>query len=241
MIFSDVYPETVVIHTYKNDEEIEYFTVEDNIDYQTLVNHDFYDIDKIMFEFVKTNPYQRIHLAKIIFGNITDYSIDYRDMSTSPTAVRTDFVKNVNIVYSEYAYGTEVKSISTISAIVGENTYTSNTAHHDYSLAYKEITDDETTYTKVSKLFVDELPSPDDAKTSTRYFISTGTSGQYYMYMVETNDGVKSWYLMATVTETIVSELPSSLSTDTLYLVQTSKNLVYHIYMYLNQIFYRID
>jgi hypothetical protein len=233
MLFSDVYPETVVIHTYKDDVEIEYFTVEDNIDYQTLVNHDFYDIDKIMFEFVKTSPYQRIHLAKIIFGNITDYSIDYRDMASSPTAVRTDFVKNVNVVYSEYAYGTEVKSISTTAAVVGENTYTSKTAHHDYSLAYKEITDDETTYNKVSKVYVDELPSADSAKSNTRYLVPTG-SDSYYMYIVETTDGVKSWNLMATVTETIVSSLPVNLDENVLYLVQTDKNLVYHIYMLYN-------
>lgn len=229
MVFSDVFPQVIIIHTYKDDEEIESFTVEDNIDYQTRVNHDFYDIDKIMFEFVQTQPYQRIHLGKIIFGNLTDYSIDYRDMATSPTAVRTDFISNVNVVYSEYAYGTDVKSISTFSAVVGENTYSSKTAHHDYSLAYKEITDDEETYTKVSKVFVNELPSADEAKSSTRYFVPNGSG--YNMYIIETNDGVKSWSLMGAVTETIVTALPSTLSENVLYLVQTDKALIYHLYM----------
>lgn len=229
MVFSDVIPVEIAIHTYKNDEKIERFIVEDTLDYQTLVNHDFYDIDRIEFEFIKTNPYQRIHVAKIMFGAVADYFIDYRDMSTTPTAVRTDFIKNVNVIYSEYAYGTEVKTISTITAVEGENKISSKTAHHDYSLAYKEIKDDEETYTKVSKVFTDELPSVDTAKSSTRYFIPNAAG--YSMYILETNEGVKSWSLMGEVTETIVDELPETLTENVLYLVKTDKDLIYHLYM----------
>ena len=234
LIFSDVYPEIIVVHTYKDYEEVETFTVEDTIDFQTTINHDFYDIDTISFEFVKTNPYQRIHLGKVLLGNVTDYSIDYRDMSTTPTAVRTDFIKNVNVVYSQYSYGTEKKSISTVSAVIGENTLDSKKAYHDYSLAYKELTDDEEVYTKVSKAFVDELPEVDSAKTNTRYFVPTGIANEYYMYMVKTTDGVKSWELQSTVTERIVNELPSEFESDMIYLLQTDTALIYHLYMLYN-------
>lgn len=231
LLFSDVYPEIIIIHTFNDNTEVETFTVEDHIDFQTIVSHDFYDIDTIQFEFVKTNPFQRIHLGKILFGSMTNYTLYYRDMATSPTAIRTDYIKNINVIYSEYAYGTEVKSISTVTVVEGENEYSSKTAHHDYSLSYKEITDDEETYTKVSKVFCDSLPSVDEAKTSARYFVPTGVSGQYYMYVVKTTSGAKSWDLLGTVTETIVSSLPSTLTANTLYLVQTDKNLIYHIYM----------
>lgn len=231
LVFSDVSPETIVIHTYKDDVEIESFAVEDDIDYTTLVNHDFYDIDTIMFEFVKTSPYQRIHLGKVLFGNVTDYSIDYRDMASSPTAVRTDFIKNVTVVYTEYSYGTDVKSLSTVAAVVGENTTEFRNACHDYSLSYKEIKDDDTEHTKVAKVFCDELPNVDEAKTSTRYLVPTGTSGQYYVYMIETTDGVKSWELKDTVTETIVASLPGTLEDHVLYLVQTDTALIYHLYL----------
>ncbi len=231
MIFSDVYPKTVVIHTYKDDIEIESFTIEDTIELTTLVNHDFYDIDKIMFEFVETNPYQRIHLGKIVFGDITDYCIDYRDMATSPTAVRTDFIKNVNVIYTEFTYGAEVKTAGTVSAVEGENTTEFRKAYHDYSLSYKEIKDDDEDYTKASKIFVDELPTPEDAKSSTRYFTPTGTDGEYYVYMVKTEDKVKSWELKDTVSETIVSSLPGTLALHTLYVVETDKELIYHLYL----------
>ena len=230
LVFSDVFPKVIVIHTYKDNEEVESFAVEDNIDLTTIVGHDFYDIDTISFEFVQTNPYQRIHLARILFGDITDYSIDYRDMATSPTAARTDFIRDVNVVYSEYSYGTDVKTLSTVAAVMGENTTSFRNASHGYSLSYKEIKDDEETYTKASKIFCDELPNPDDAKTNTRYLVPTGTSGQWYMYMILTTDGVKSWDLKDTVTEEIVSTLPGTLQDHTLYLLQTDTALIYHLY-----------
>ena len=231
LLFSDAYPEAIIIHTYKDGHKVEDFTVEDQIDFQTIVNHDFYDIDRLEIEFVKTSPNQRIHLGKILFGNVTDYSIDYRDMSTTPTAIRTDFIKNVNVIYSEYSYGSSPKSVGKVEAIVGDNIFETKKAHHDYSVAYAEIRDDEETYAKANKEFVEELPSVDTAKASTRYFVPNENSSEYYMYMLETTEGIKDWNLLGTVTETIVSELPGTLAENTLYLVQTDTNLVYHVYM----------
>ena len=232
LIFADAFPKVIVIHTFKDDSEVETFTVEDDIDMSTLVNHDFYDIDKITVEFVQTNPYQRIHLSKIIFGNITDYCIDYRDMATSPTAVRTDTIKNVNVVYTEYAYGTEVKTVSTITTVIGENTSTFNKPHHDYSLSYKEIKDDEEEYSKVSKVFCDSLPNVDDAKSNTRYFIHNGNQDD--IYMVKTEDKLKSWEFIQTVTEEVVDNLPGTLDPDTLYMIPTDTEHIYHLYMLIH-------
>ena len=228
LVFSDVYPVTVVIHTYKDDAEIESFEVEDEIDIRTLINHDFYDINKLTVEFVKTNPKQRIHLGKILFGDITNYTLDYRDMSTSPTAVRTDFIRNVNVVYSEFSYGTEVKTISTVSSVEEENTSEFKKAYHDYSLAYKELQDDETTYTKASKVFCDELPNADDAK-SAWYFVRE--NGSYNVYQTKTEDSVKSWDFKGVFTEQIVTELPPTLTDNVLYLLETDTALIYHLYI----------
>lgn len=234
LIFSDVFPNTIIIHTYKNDVVLENFVVDEPIDYQTLINHDFYDIDKLEIEFAETSPNQRIHLGKIIFGSVTDNSIDYRDMSTTPTAIRTDFIKNVNVVYSEYDYGTEVKSIGTVTTVEGENILESKNAHHDYSLEYKEIKDDDEEHTKANKSFVDELPSVDIGKSNTRYFVPTGNDGEYFMYMLETTDGVKDWDLKGRVSEAIVDNLPGSLAANTLYLVTTDTELIYHLYLLYN-------
>jgi len=229
LVFSDVYPTEITVYTYKDGLLEERFIVNEEIDLETLIDHDFYNIDTIRFEFTATNPYQRIHLGKVRFGKVTDYKITYTDMSVSPTAQRTDLIRDVNVVYTGFEYGDEVKAISTVSVDEGENTYTNKTAHHDYSLAYKELKDDEETYKKVSKVFVDVLPNVDDAKTSTRYFVRNGSG--YQMYVVKTENSVKSWNDLGSVTETIVNSLPSSLSNNILYLVRTDTNLIYHLYM----------
>ena len=226
--FSDAIPESLTLHTYGDGVLIE--SIEFNeLSADTVLNHDFVDVDKVVIEFTKTQPHQRIHVGKVLSGAVTDYSIDYRDMSTSPTAVMTDLVKSIDVHYYEYAYGDTEKTASTVSVEVGETTTTFNTAYHDYSLKYKEITDDDTEHTKVSKVFTDELPSVDDAKSSTLYFVPTQSG--YDEYQVETNDNVKSWQFIASVVEVSVDELPSTLADNTIYVVPTETENIYHLYI----------
>ena len=137
ILFSDVKPTKFKIHLY-NYGTLRETTIVDEVDFSTVVHYDFYDVDKIIIEFTDTNPYQRIHVAKVRFGAETDYVLDYSDMEKSPKATTTDFVKNVNVVFSEFAYGTTTKKLSTTKAVAGENTITFNKPCHDYSIAYKD-------------------------------------------------------------------------------------------------------
>ena len=228
LVFSDVHPKNMIITAYNDGEVVDTIEVDD-IEMSTLIEHGFYAIDQLRFEFVRTNAYQRIHLGKILFGDISDYTLLYQDLSSSPIASKTDFVKNINVVYSEYTYGTEKKNIGTVAVVEETNTISYRTAYHDYSVEYKEIPDDETNYTKVSNVFCDELPSVDDAKTGTRYFVRK-TSG-YKMYILQSEENVKSWELLGNVTETISDEMPSVFAANKLYLVKTNTNLIYHLYM----------
>lgn len=228
IVFNDVAPKIFIVRTYKDNVEQEMFTIDEDITLTTLINHDFYNIDKISFEFVQTNPYQRIHIAKILFGKCTDYILEYQDMSATPVATRTDYIRNIDVVYSEYSYGDTVKSISTVDAGDSLNTVEFSKPHHDYSLSYKELKDDEAEYSKVSKVFVDELPSVDDAKSSSYYFVG---SAPYDLYVIETEDKIKQWVFKASVTESRVNSLPGSLNNNVLYLVKTDTPLIYHAYM----------
>jgi hypothetical protein len=121
--------------------ETDVYTVEEeDIDLATIVQNDFYDVDKLVFEFLKVSPYQRVHLKSIGFGSITDYTIDYKDLyQKTPTASTTDFIKNVNCTYFEYGYGAETKQLSTVEAVVGENIVTFTKPSHDYSLSYESV------------------------------------------------------------------------------------------------------
>ena len=137
ILFIDVKPKRFKVHSYHYGTLVE--TIEEkDIEFYTIVQNSFYDVDKIVIEFVETNPYQKIHIGKIRFGNVTDYTLDYTDMATSPTATTAEFVKDVTVTYYEYAYGSESKKLGTSKSVVGENTVTFNKPCHNYSLAYKD-------------------------------------------------------------------------------------------------------
>ena len=229
LTFADVCPDEFIVHSYNSGSLVDSVIVS-TVSMETIVNEDFYDIDKIIIEFTKTSPNQRIHLDKILFGDITDYTLDYSDMSAFPVATRTDHIKNVNVIYSEFTYGTEKKSVGTVAVVDEDNVVTYKTAYHDYSLAYKELTDDEETYTKASKVFCDELPDIESAKTSTRYIIRKPLFDE--IYIVSSSGNVKSWTKEGNFVEVIVNELPETVLSNTLYLVNTDTELIYHLYMW---------
>lgn len=137
VLFQFTKPIEFVVRTYNFGTLVDTITQEE-IEFEELVEHDFYDVNKIEIEFTKALPYQRIHVSRIRFGKITDYTIDYADMSTSPVAKTAEFVRDVNVNYYEYAYGSENKKLGTTKAVVGENTVTFSKPAHNYSLAYAD-------------------------------------------------------------------------------------------------------
>lgn len=135
MAFYNVKPNSLTIYAYRYNELIstkEY----DELDYMTAIEDAFMDISKIRVVFNSTNPYQRIHLSHMAFGDITDYVIDYSDMTASPTASVAEKVKNVNVTYYEYSYGSSQKKLSSTIAVEGTNIVTFNNPAHDYTLSY---------------------------------------------------------------------------------------------------------
>ena len=135
MAFYNVKPSSFTIYSYNYNELVstkEY----DEIDYMTSIEDTFVGISKIRIVFNKTNPYQRIHLSNISFGDITDYVLDYSDMTSSPTASVAEKVKNVNVTYYEYSYGSSQKKISSTMAASGNNIVTFNNPAYNYSISY---------------------------------------------------------------------------------------------------------
>jgi len=135
MAFYNVKPNSLTIYAYHYNDLVstkEY----DELDYMTAIEDAFMDISKLRIVFNSTSPYQRIHLSHMAFGDITDYVIDYSDMTASPTASVAEKIKNVNVTYYEYSYGSSQKKISSTMAIAGTNIVTFNNPAHNYSLSY---------------------------------------------------------------------------------------------------------
>lgn len=133
--FNDVIPEHFTIYEYNYDTLVD-TVVCDEVSEHTSIDASFYEVNKLRIVFNSTNPYQRIHVSHLGFGDITDYTIDYLDMTSFPTATIAEKIKNVYVTYYEYTYGSETKKISTTRAAVGSNTVTFNNPCHNYSLSY---------------------------------------------------------------------------------------------------------
>lgn len=140
LTFGTAVPTKFTIYLYDDNTLEDSFVVEDAIDTTTLIEHDFYQSNKMVIEFNKAEPNQRIHLKKIQFGSITDYTITYNDMTQQPVAVTTEFVKNVISHFYEFTNGTETKQIGSFDAVVGDNVITFSNASHDISVAYESGT-----------------------------------------------------------------------------------------------------
>ena len=138
MAFYNVKPSNITIYAYHYNDLISVKDYDD-IDYMTAVKDAFMDISKIRIVFNKTNPYQRIHLSHMSFGDITDYVIDYSDMTSSPTASVAEKIKNVNVTYYEYSYGSSQKKLSSTIAVAGQNIVTFTNPAYNYSLNYADV------------------------------------------------------------------------------------------------------
>lgn len=138
MAFYNVKPSNITIYAYHYNDLISVKDYDD-IDYMTAVKDAFMDISKIRIVFNKTNPYQRIHLSHMSFGDITDYVIDYSDMTSSPTASVAEKIKNVNVTYYEYSYGSLQKKLSSTIAVAGQNIVTFTNPAYNYSLNYADV------------------------------------------------------------------------------------------------------
>lgn len=85
-------PQEMVIHIYNNETLIESTEFHGLVEKNYLV-HDFLNFNKIVFEFSKAHPYNRILVDKISFGNLSDYVLRKNDLMSSPVGYKEERVK----------------------------------------------------------------------------------------------------------------------------------------------------
>ena len=90
----------MIIHTYHDDELLESVLFTQLFQENYLV-HDFLNFDKMVFEFAKGYPNNRVLVDKISFGNLADYVLKRQDMMTNPVGYKEERVKYVRTkIYS---------------------------------------------------------------------------------------------------------------------------------------------
>ena len=117
LLFGSIQPVDFLITTYNNGKEKKHF-MSRSITERTVVYYDFIDTDKITIEFTRAKPHNRIHLKQILFGSETDYEITYDDLTATPYGTKLEKVKELRVVRTIYAKGTELKDLTSDDTVL---------------------------------------------------------------------------------------------------------------------------
>lgn len=97
LVFGTALPAAFTIRTYKGGEPVNEYPVEkDEISTTSIILRDFDDFDVMKIEFTKTaEPYNRIVLNYFSLSDIVDFTMNRRDMTSSPKAIKQELIKEV--------------------------------------------------------------------------------------------------------------------------------------------------
>lgn len=127
----------VTIHTYYEGALQESYVMPEPIELENLVEHEFPQFDTIEFEFTKGQPNSRIFVESVVFGDVTDYRMDYKIMTKYPKGKQKEKVSKVLVVRTVYSAGDETKVLTRETLDVTDlDQYTlySNNASYDFSV-----------------------------------------------------------------------------------------------------------
>ncbi len=106
MVFGQCLPSEIIFRTYNNGDLVEEFTETEDIEKNYVLVHDFDDFDYMEIEFVKTQePYNRIVVNYFSLGDISAFTMERIDMTTSPKAIKQELIKQVQVVCYTYQKG----------------------------------------------------------------------------------------------------------------------------------------
>ena len=97
LVFGTALPAAFTIRTYNGGELVnEYPVEEDEISAETVLHRTFDDCDTMTIEFTKTvEPNNRIVLNYFSLDDVVDFTMERRDMISSPKAIKQELVKEV--------------------------------------------------------------------------------------------------------------------------------------------------
>lgn len=143
LVFGTALPAAFTIRTYKGGEPVNEYPVEkDEINTTSIILRDFDDFDVMKIEFTKTaEPYNRIVLNYFSLSDVVDFTMNRRDMTSSPKAIKQELIKEVIVPCYTYQENNREENLvyEDIDAVAGEvETY----YIQDPSYGYKVKLDD---------------------------------------------------------------------------------------------------
>lgn len=124
--FGDNNPVEMVFHSYRDGELVEDYIVT-GLSATTVISHEFEEFDRLVLEFTKGRPNNRLILNNITFGDSTDYIFEYgHELTKTPKGTQLAKVRELQVIRTVYNQTTEVKELAkeTISVTSADNRYT---------------------------------------------------------------------------------------------------------------------
>lgn len=144
LVFGTALPAAFTIRTYKSGEPVNEYSVEkDEINTTSIILRDFDDFDVMKIEFTKTaEPYNRIVLNYFSLSDVVDFTMNRRDMTSSPKTIKQELIKEVIVPCYTYQENNREENLvyEDIDVVAGEvETYYIQDPSYGYKVKLDEV------------------------------------------------------------------------------------------------------
>lgn len=144
LVFGTALPGAFTIRTYKGGEPVNEYPVEkDEISTTSIILRDFDDFDVMKIEFAETaEPYNRIVLNYFSLSDVVDFTMNRRDMTSSPKAIKQELIKEVIVPCYTYQENNREENLvyEDIDVVAGEvETYYIQDPSYGYKVKLDEV------------------------------------------------------------------------------------------------------
>lgn len=144
LVFGTALPAAFTIRTYKGGEPVNEYPVEkDEINTTSIILRDFDNFDVMKIEFTKTaEPYNRIVLNYFSLSDVVDFTMNRRDMTSSPKAIKQELIKEVIVPCYSYQENNREENLvyEDIDVVAGEvETYYIQDPSYGYKVKLDEV------------------------------------------------------------------------------------------------------
>lgn len=144
LVFGTALPAAFTIRTYKGGEPVNEYPVEkDEINTTSIILRYFDDFDVMKIEFTKTaEPYNRIVLNYFSLSDVVDFTMNRRDMTSSPKAIKQELIKEVIVPCYTYQENNREENLvyEDIDVVAGEvETYYIQDPSYGYKVKLDEV------------------------------------------------------------------------------------------------------
>lgn len=123
--FGNNNPAEMIFHAFRDGELVEDYIVT-GLTTTTVIDHEFEEFDRLILEFTKGCPNNRVVLNNITFGDSTDYTFEYgHELTKTPKGTQLAKVRELQVIRTVYNQTNEMKELAkeTISLTSADNRY----------------------------------------------------------------------------------------------------------------------